>query len=169
MTADQHLRRKWTLRAHGQQVIFVKHPIEHTSHVLMKAFLWALYLPQYPDLRVEVPVGDRYKPDVVAFDATDPYAQPRFWGEAGQVSVEKIRALSKRYPATHFAIAKWASSLPPLLANVQEALQGRRRTAPFDLLIFPADSAERFIDDRGEIHLRHEDLVWLRLAGETTA
>jgi hypothetical protein len=166
MPTDLHLRRKWTFRAHGQQVVFVKRPIEHTSHVLMKAFLWALYLPQYPDLRVEVAVGDRYKPDVVALDALDPYAQPRFWGEAGQVSVEKIRALAKRYPATHFAIAKWAIGLHHVEANVQEALAGRRRAAPFDLLVFPEDSAERFIDDHGEIHIRHEDLVWVRIKGE---
>ncbi|RIK43489.1 MAG: hypothetical protein DCC55_05405, partial [Chloroflexi bacterium] len=107
MPSDLLLRRKWTFRAHGRQVVFVKRPVEHTSHVLMKAFLWALYLPDYPNLKVEVPAGDRYKPDVVAFDPADPAAAPLFWGEAGQVGVEKIRALARRYPHTHFAIAKW--------------------------------------------------------------
>lgn len=162
MSSDLLLRRKWTFRAHGRQVVFVKRPIEHTSHVLMKAFLWALYLPDYPNLKVEIRTGDRYKPDVVALSA-DPTAAPLFWGEAGQVSVEKIRALARRYPHTHFAIAKWDTNLHHLYSNVEHALGSRRHLAPFDLLIFPADSAERFIDDQGEIHVRHDDLVWQRL------
>jgi hypothetical protein len=162
-TSDLLLRRKWTFRAHGRQVVLVKRLVEHTSHVLMKALLWALYLPSYPALKVEVAVGDRYKPDVVEMAWGDPYAQPRFWGEAGQVGVEKIRALAKRYPHTHFALAKWATPLHHALANVTEALQGRVRTVPFDLICFPADSAERFIDDCGEIQITHADLVWQRL------
>lgn len=165
MSADLHLRRKWTFRAYGRQVVLVKRPIEHTTHVLMKAFLWALYLPQYPNLKVEVAIGDRYKPDVVALDATDPYAEPRFWGEAGQVGMDKIRSLARRYPNTHFAIAKWDRSLHSLLANVREALKGRKRSAPFDLICFPDDSVERFIDDDGEIQIRLQDVAWQRFGG----
>jgi hypothetical protein len=33
------------LRAHGEQVVFVKRANERREHVLMKAILWALYLP----------------------------------------------------------------------------------------------------------------------------
>ena len=83
MTQDLFLRRKWTLRAHGQQVVFVKRANGRTAHVLMKAFLWALY---------------------------------------------------------------------PI-----------ERSAPFDLLRFPADSAARFVGDRGEIRVTHDDLEWVRL------
>jgi hypothetical protein len=72
---DLYLRRKLTLRAHGEQVVFVKKKRERIEHVLMKAFLWALYLPEYPDLTVEIRVGDRYKPDVVGLDER---GQPTF-------------------------------------------------------------------------------------------
>jgi len=89
--SDLLLRRKWTLKAGNKQVVFVKKPIERSSHILMKAYLWALYLPHYPDLSVEVGVGDRYKPDVIACAAD---GRPVFWGEAGKVSVEKIRSLA---------------------------------------------------------------------------
>ena len=41
--SDLLLRRKWTFKAHGKQVVFVKGAKEHSSHVLMKALLWALY------------------------------------------------------------------------------------------------------------------------------
>jgi hypothetical protein len=74
------LRGKWTLRSGGQTVVFAKKSNEKASHVLMKAFLWALYLPKYPDITVEIHVGDRYKPDVVSLDER---RQPIFWGESG--------------------------------------------------------------------------------------
>jgi hypothetical protein len=166
MTADLLLRRKWTLRAHGQQVVFVKRSNEHSHHVLMKAFLWALYLPQYPDLKVETAIGDRFKPDVVSLPALDPYAEPRFWGEAGQVSVDKIRSLARRYRNTHFAIAKWETSLRPLTEIVDKALAGLDRRAPFDLLCFDGDSPDHFIDDDGQIHVTFADVEWVRLGGD---
>jgi len=34
MTQDLFLRRKWTLRAHGQQVVFVERANERTAHVI---------------------------------------------------------------------------------------------------------------------------------------
>lgn len=43
VTSDLMLRRKWTLRAHGRQVVFVKKANESGEHVLMKALLWALH------------------------------------------------------------------------------------------------------------------------------
>ncbi len=160
MTDDLHLRRKWTLRAHGRQVVFVKKPVESTEHVVMKALLWALYLPEYPDLVVEIKIGDRYKPDVVSLDAT---GEPVFWGEAGDVSTAKIRSLARRFKRTHFALGKWSAPLGPLAAIVRDATDGLGRKAPFDLISFPHDAAERFIDDDGVIHVRHEDLNWLRI------
>ena len=110
MTDELFLRRKWTLRAHGRQVVFVKKPYESDTHVLMKALLWALYLPAYPELTVEIAIGDRYKPDVVALDAR---GEPGFWGEAGDVTTAKIRSLARRYRDTHFALAKWDTRLEP--------------------------------------------------------
>lgn len=163
MTSELLLRRKWTLRAHGRQVVFVKRPIEHVHHVLMKAFLWALYLPAYPTVKVEVNIGDRYKPDVVALPITDPQADPLFWGEAGQVSPEKLSALGRRYRRTHFALAKWGANLQTVEKLVTTALTGIERAAPFDLLCFPTDSADRFIDTHGNITISHTDLTWRRL------
>lgn len=160
MADDLMLRRKWTLRAHGKQVVFIKKVNERREHVLMKAFLWALYLPSYPDLVVEIRVGDRYKPDVVSLDEE---GQPRFWGEAGHVGMDKLHRLARRYRDTRFAIAKWDARLEPLIASVADALQGLRRSAPVDLLNFPIDSAYRFIDERGAICLTHSDLEWTQL------
>jgi hypothetical protein len=161
MTGDLFLRRKWTLRAHGKQVVFVKRANERAEHVLMKAFLWAFYLPAYPDLGVEVSVPDRFKPDLVSLD---PHGKPRFWGEAGHVSPDKIHSLVRRYRETHFALGKWDTPLDPFIDIVQHTLGEFKRSGPFDLLRFPADSAERLIGDRGEISVTHADLDWVRLS-----
>ena len=145
----RHLRRKLTVRAQGEPIVLVKRKQERIEHVWMKAFLWALYRPDYPDLGVEVSIDDRYKPDVVAIDARR--GRPVFWGESGHVGPEKINALLARYPDTHFAIAKWDAPLDDTAATVTDALSACARSAPVDLLRFPPDSAERFIDEKGRL------------------
>jgi len=86
MTQDLKLRRKWTFRAHGKQMVFFKKSFESDIHVLTKALLWALFLPDYPELSVEISIGNRYKPDLVQ---TSDNGMPIFWGEAGRVSQKK--------------------------------------------------------------------------------
>jgi hypothetical protein len=171
MAADPIIPRKWRLRAHHQQNVFVWGARERSVHTLMKAFLWALYLPQYPHITVEVKIGDRYKPDLIAYagETIAPAGiltvkeDPLFWGEAGQVGREKIESIVRRYKNTHFALAKWNTSLHTHRQMIESALKDVRRSAPFDLLSFPADSRERFINDEGNITLTHEDLEWMRL------
>lgn len=163
MTGELCLRRKWTLCAHDEQVVFVKKAYERPEHVLMKAFLWALYLPTYPDIAVEVPVGDRYKPDVVSLR---PSGRPRFWGEAGHTAPDKIRSLVRRHRETHFALAKWDTPLHPFVESVGKILAEFAGSKPFDLLRFPGDAAERYIDNRGRITLSHADIVWVRFRSD---
>lgn len=164
MRTDLLLRRKLTLRAPTpdgpQQVVFVKRQQEGIEHVLLKAFVWALYLPAYPDLTVEIPIGDRYKPDVVQLDAR---GEPVFWGEAGKVGAGKIASLLRRYPNTHFAVAKWAIPLAPFEAIVRDALGDRPRRAPFDLLRLPPDSSERFIAADGTVRVSFDDVERVRI------
>jgi hypothetical protein len=168
MSSDKPLRRKYTFKTAGDdgetaQVVLVKHKHERPAHVWMKALLWALYLPAYPDLQVEVPVPreNRYKSDVVALD---PWDAPRLWGEVGAVSAAKIRALLGRYPRTHFALGKWDQPLGRVAATVREALRdGPTRHAPLDLLRFDADSRERFIGENGRVAVSFDEIEWQRL------
>ncbi len=164
MTSPVLTRRRWKLYAHGQHIVIARGQRERITHPLLKAFLWALYLPQYPQITVEVPVPDRYKPDVVAFDPARTLFthQPVFWGEAGQVSADKVAALVRRYPDTHFAIAKWDTPLSSVRPWVEEALRGVRRRAPVDLLNVPDACAER-IDADGHIHITFDDVERLCL------
>ena len=119
-----------------------------------------LYLPEYPESRVEVRIGDKYKPDVVQLNAA---GEPDFWGEAGMVGRRKIESLVRRYKNTHFVISKWDTRLDPFEKMVAHALDGATRSAPFDLIRFPVDSIARFIDDEGNITITQADVEWIRL------
>ena len=164
MSAQILTRRKWKLYARDQHIVIVKGTQERFVHPLMKALLWALYLPEYPNISVEIHIGDRFKPDVVAFaPGLDLRAgSPVFWGEAGQVNRHKIVSLVRRYPNTHFALAKWNTRLKPHINIVEKALASTKREAPFDLINFPDDST-RFIDDDGNVNITHNDIEWIRL------
>ncbi|MBP8252493.1 MAG: hypothetical protein KAX40_09020 [Herpetosiphon sp.] len=112
--SDLVLRRKWTLKAHSSQIVLIKKPIESAEHVVMKALLWALYLPQYSQIQVEVSIGTRYKPDLIALDDQQ---QPIFWGEAGRVSEEKSRRCSNatntrilRSPNGTHGLSRWTNN-----------------------------------------------------------
>ncbi len=156
--SERELRRKLTVRAQRQTLVLVKRPVESTKHVLQKALLWALYLPDYPGLRVEVPLPGtgRYKPDLLALDGE----RPVIWCECGVVSVAKLNDLLPRYRATHFVFSKWGlspSARDAFAGLIEAALRGVRRTAPVELIGFSAESGA-FVGDRGEIAISKRDV-----------
>ena len=159
MTENLKLRRKWTMRAHDKQVVFIKKPYESDIHVLTKAFIWALFLPDYPNLAVEIKAGGRYKPDVVQFGEN---GEPVFWGEAGQVSLKKMQDLISRYRNTHLVFAKWHMKLEPFQRILEKETASIRRSAPIDLISFPTDSDRRFIRQDGTIRINFKDVYHLR-------
>jgi hypothetical protein len=159
MTEDLKLRRKWTFRAHGKQMVFIKKTFESEIHVLTKAFLWALFLPDYPDLSVEIQVGDRFKPDLVQLDDD---GKPMFWGEAGRVSLKKMRALVHRFRSTHLVFAKWNMNIEPFHAVIKKEIGSTRRMAPVDLISIPAGSDEHFIGRDGTIQIAFKDVNQVR-------
>lgn len=159
MKQGLELRRKWTFRAHGKQMVFIKKAFESDSHVLLKALLWALFLPDYPSLSVEVPIGHRYKPDLVQMDDS---GRPVFWGEAGRVSQRKMQTLVKRFRSTHLVFAKWDTNLAPFHMVIHKATKSIQRAAPVDLISFPGDKQDRFIDRDGAIQIAFEDVARLR-------
>jgi hypothetical protein len=149
-------------------VVVCKSPTEKATHVLMKAFLWALYAAEYPALQVEVRIGDRYKPDVIAYSGTpSPYQQSivvHFWGECGEVSLYKIEALLRRYPRTHFAIAKWDERIDLWAQQVQRIRPRMGHTAPFDVLRFSPDCAQYLDVQSGLVSITWAAVARLTLA-----
>lgn len=163
---ERELRRKLTVRAHGASLVLIKRPNESAEHVLQKALLWALYLPDYPALRVEVPLPtpSRYKPDLLDFES----GRPRFWGECGVVAGDKLQDLLRRYRTTHFVFSKWRipQGRHPFAEQIDRALVGLQRTAPVELICFPEDAAD-FVTSSGEIIIDRSALLVMRWPGTT--
>jgi hypothetical protein len=160
MNSSLQLRQKFTFQAYDRKVVFIKKPMESIHHVIMKALLWALYLPTYPHLVIEMGVGSRYKPDLAEIDSN---GRPLFWGEAGRLSNRKMRTLLTRYRRTHFAFARWGTALAPFENRISKAVPKSARKAPADLIIFPEDSDKRFISANGRIELHFSDVLLRRL------
>ena len=160
-----HLEGKWRLRSGAHTQVLVKRSGEKATHVWLKGFLWYLYQPTFPLAQVEKPIGHRFKPDVVAFaESWDSYPaqSPVFWAEAGQVTQQKLASLFRQFPDCHFAVAKWGNH-GPWLDLLRKVVTPLKRRAPVDLLLFPEDSLERFVDSSGEITLTLDQVLVLRL------
>ena len=149
--SDLSLKRKITVKAHGQQIVLIKKPVESIEHVWTKAFLWARYLPSYPALLVEVPVNNRYKPDLVALNDN---ASPVLWAEAGKVRANKIRHLARRYRDCHLVIAKWTLEIEPYKTMYTRALKNLSRTAPVELIGINNKTLPDMVGPDGELNLQ---------------
>jgi hypothetical protein len=149
---------KLTVRAGGRKLVLAKRAWESERHVLLKALVFGLYVPAYPDLAVERAIGQHYKPDLVTLD-TD--SQPLFWAECGETGRQKLAHLIKAFPATHLVVAKQVASLAPYEAIVREALPKGVRSAPVELLNVPSD-ASRFLSDDGRITISFADVTVVR-------
>ena len=155
MTDDLGLPGKWRVSAHGKTLVLTKRSVERSLHVITKALLWALYLPRYPDLKVEVSIGTRYKPDLVALDDS---GKPEFWGESGEVGKRKIETLCHRYRSTHLVFAKWGPVHHQKAAMFAEIARETKRSAPVELLFFPEDSRELFVAEDGKITVSRQEI-----------
>jgi len=156
MSTDLELAGKWRITAHDRTVVLRKKAMEKRSHVVMKGLLWALYLPYYPELKIEVPIGHRYKPDLVSLDLQ---GKPEFWGEAGAVGKRKVEHLCKSFRETRLAFAKWGAESKHTVQLFQGCVEGVKREAPVELLFFPEDSRERFVDENGRVDIALDSLV----------
>ncbi|KAL1526926.1 hypothetical protein AB1Y20_015617 [Prymnesium parvum] len=147
-----HLR----LRAHGRSLTLVKVRGESVQHVLMKGFLWAMLLPQHPDLLCEVNANHHYKPDVVSFSER---GVPLCWGECGAVTTEKLSQLASEFPSTHFVVSKWAhSDIRGYAQQLRLELALPPRAAPFEVVSIPDNCSDEHITRDGEVTLSREDL-----------
>ncbi len=126
------------MRAANRTLVLRKGREESEQHVLLKALVFALYADRYPNLAVEVSIGHRYQPDLVALDQE---GRPAFWAECGKTGRDKIAHLLRGFPNTHFVFAKQATRLYPLEEIVRQAWPKRGRSGGVELLSFPSHAA----------------------------
>src|SRR5215210_6807625 len=116
----------------GRRVRLWQRKGETYGHVLMKALGFAMYVAEYPGLEIELPVGLRYKPDLVALNdggGGGPRAGARFlfWGECGMVSMRKVAWLLKHGDTERLVLFKIGCGVPAYTRELRVSFWPRYR------------------------------------------
>ena len=133
----------------GRRVRLWQRRGESYGHVLMKALGYAMFARAYPNLEIELPVGLRYKPDLVSLNEAEggrPRAGARFlfWGECGMVSMRKVAWLLKHGDTERLVLFKIGCGVAPYTRELRDAVGPRYRAGGrLTLVNFAADVAER--------------------------
>ena len=140
----------------GRRVRLWQRRGESYGHVLMKALGYAMFAPLYPGLEVELPVGLRYKPDLVSLNEPEggrprAGARFRFWGECGMVSMRKVAWLLKHGDAERLVLFKTGSGVKAYTHELRDSVEPRyRERGRLTLVNFAADVASRAAERRIE-------------------
>ena len=127
---------------------------ETYGHVLMKALGYAMFAREYPNLEIELPVGLRYKPDLVSLNEGEggrPRAGARFnfWGECGMVSMRKVAWLLKHGDTERLVLFKIACGVRAYARELRDSVEPRYRgEGRLTLVNFAPDIAERAAERR---------------------
>ncbi len=140
----------------GRRVRLWQRRGESYGHVLMKALGYAMFVGEYPNLEIELPVGLRYKPDLVSLNEGEggrprPGARFRFWGECGMVSMRKVAWLLKHGDAERLVLFKIGSGVKAYTGELRDSVEPRYRgRGRLTLINFTGDIAERATERRIE-------------------
>ena len=140
----------------GRRVRLWQRRGESYGHVLMKALGYAMFVGRYPNLEIELPVGLRYKPDLVSLNEASggrPHAGARFlfWGECGMVSMRKVAWLLKHGDAERVVLFKIGSGVTAYTRELRDSVEARYRgRGRLTLVNFASDIAERAAERRIE-------------------
>ncbi len=138
----------------GRRVRLWQRRGETYEHVLLKALGFAMYVGDYPGLEIELPVGLRYKPDLVALnEGPGPRAGARFlfWGECGMVSMRKVAWLLKHGDTERLVLFKIGGGVKAYTHELRDSVEPRYRGAGrLTLVNFAPDIAERAAERRIE-------------------
>jgi len=87
-------------RAYGKR-FFTLRQGESLDHVILKLTGFILFCRYEPS--VEMPVGWKYRPDLVSLDDS---GRPALWVECADVAPSKLRRVLQRYTGTNIAVLK---------------------------------------------------------------
>jgi hypothetical protein len=163
---------KLNLTANGVTKTLEKKRMETLQHVLTKAMIWKLFMDEYPDLEIELDIGDPdYLPDVVGTSTTTSnHTEISFWGESGRMKVHKALDLMRRYPNAHIVHCRWGidveSFMGPFTEYLETELQDEDTSwwkGKFSFASLPLEVWEFIDESTGTILIERSDLEWREL------
>ncbi|HEY0049642.1 MAG TPA: hypothetical protein VGB68_10175 [Pyrinomonadaceae bacterium] len=110
----------------GKRVRLWQRPGESYGHVLMKALGWAMFAGKYPHLEIEVKVGLRYKPDLIAARENGDFD---FWGECGANSLRKTGWILKHTRTKKLVLFKIGVNAEPIIKQLRAEIPAKYRAA----------------------------------------
>jgi len=129
-----------------ERVFLTKKRGESLDHVLMKFLSWLLFY--HPDLRIEVPADQHYKPDLVRFDER---GAPLQWVDCGQTAIKKLDRIASRNRKTLIDIVKPTERELRLFKDAADSKISRPERVRYFAF------RDGFLDELAElIHSRHE-------------
>ena len=159
--------RKYTFRFKDKKVVFNKLAHESEFHPYAKALVFALYHKDYPTIRVEAKLDDRFQPDLNAFDLDG--VTMLFWAEVGNVSIAKIEKLFKKYRRAHFVFVREEKDIPAFQKNLDRMAKDMSSLPHVDIVVYPEHFHEWNVSDEGDVFIPKEDvniISWNALEGK---
>lgn len=124
----------------GKRVRVWQRTGESYAHVLMKALGFAMFAEKYPNLEIEIKIGLRYKPDLIARGNSE--GDFLLWGEAGANSIRKTHWILKHTRTEKLVLFKIGQSSEPLIKQLREEIPAKYRAAGrLTLINFVSDIA----------------------------
>lgn len=110
----------------GKRARLWQRPGESYEHVLMKALAYAMFSGEYPQLEIEVKVGLRYKPDLIAIGENGDFD---FWGECGANSLRKTGWILKHTRTKKLVLFKLDINAEPFIKQLRAEIPAKYRAA----------------------------------------
>ena len=147
--------RKFTFRFKDKKLVIAKKEHESEFHVYAKALCYELYHKQYPNMRIEANLEDRYQPDLSAegYDGT-----MLFWGECGKVSMDKIEKLFKKYRRARFVFIKEESEIPRFIEQLNKRFKKFSSSPKVDIVTYHEHFHDWYVSPEGDVFMPREEV-----------
>jgi hypothetical protein len=156
---SQPQNRKYTFRFGDKKIIFNKAEFEPEIQVFAKALVYAIYHKQYPTIKVEAKVDERFSPDL---SATDYDGKMLFWAECGNVSLAKVEKLFKKFRQAQYVFVKERYEIPTFEKNLARYLKDMRTLPSVDIVVYPEKFAEWWVSEEGDVFIPPEEIEIIR-------
>lgn len=108
----------------GNRVRLWQRAGESCEHILMKALGYAMFVGEYPNLEIEIKVGLRYKPDLIAINIAGEF---EFWGECGQNSIRKTHWILKHTKTEKLVLFKIGQNVEQIVKQLRGEIPAKYR------------------------------------------
>ena len=124
----------------GKRVRLWQRRGESYEHILMKALGYAMFIEDFPTMEIEIKIGLRYKPDLIARNSAGDFL---FWGEAGANSIRKTAWILKHTRTEKLVLFKIGRNVASLIEQLRGEIPAKYRADSRLILInFVKDIAD---------------------------